>query len=135
MTLPPSREPMPRVWGVGLSTNTLHKDHASNRSVCQAEDHGGHVVRHEGVEDRRCNINRETSSATTAMEGTFMGGGETCVPAEGLARALQDRYHIVVDFVQSPTTRYRLRVSIASVSVPVYVELVSGFGNAVYYRS
>lgn len=101
-----------------------------------AEEHGGHATRHAGIEDVRCNIKRRTASATTAVEGTFVGGGRARLPAGGPARASLDRNQLVVDFVQPPTSRYRLRVFIyASVRVPVYVELVSGSGNVIYYSS
>ena len=101
-----------------------------------AEVRGGHAAQHVGIVDKRCNIKGRTLPATTAVEGTFMGHGEPRVPAGGPARASQDRDHLVVDFEQPPTSRYRLRVtSIASVRVPVYVRLVSGFGNAVYHSA
>lgn len=101
-----------------------------------AEEHGGHAGRHVGIDDERCNIKRRTSSATTTVEGTFVGGGGARLPAGGPARASQDRSSLVVDFVQPPTSRYRLRVFIiASVRVPTYVRLVSRSGNAIYYSS
>jgi len=96
----------------------------------RAKEPGGHAARHVGIEDERCNIKRWTSSATTAVEGTFMRRGGPRLPAGGPAQASQDQDHLVHDFVQPPTSRYRLRVFTASVRVPGYVGLVSRSGNA-----